>query len=1041
MATVRLQLRRGLADDWNDANPTLAAGEIGIETDTNTFKFGDGNTPWNSLAYALSGTVDDYILLTTKGAANGVASLDSSGFIPASQLPPLAKVTVSAVANQAARLALTAEAGDIAIQADNGTTYVLSSSPASTNGNWREISATAAISAAVAAHEADTTSVHGIADTNLLVTTNGTQTLTNKTITSPSGLVKSDVGLANVDNTSDENKPVSIAGLAALGLKAPLESPALTGTATANNLTISGNLTVNGTTSTINSTTLTVQDKDIVLGQTSSPTDAGANGGGIVLKGTTDKSITYSVAKNAWESSENINIPGDKSIKINNIDVLTVSTVLGKALPGVVVGTTETQTLSGKTLSSPVIDSPSFTGNINLPLGTTIGNLSSEELELLNGVTANVQTQIDAKAPSASPTFTGTVVLPSTTTIGNISSQELDLLNGVTANVQTQIDAKAPSASPTFTGTVVLPSTTTIGNISSQELDLLNGVTANVQTQIDAKAPSESPTFTGTVTLPSTTSIGNLTSTELGYLDGITSSVQTQIGAAATALSNHEADTTNIHGIANTIDLATKDYADSSSSASYVAAGTAADSKIATAVAALTKSSVGLANVDNTSDANKPVSAATQTALDLKSPLASPTFTGTVTTGHVLPATDVTFDLGSPTKMWRDIYVGPGSLYVNGQKVLQTDAGDVVVTADLNENLALRTSGDGNIELDPTGSGSVTIKAPLVIQAGNNISNSDGNAVNFGGAIKTDTISSKTSNTDLSLSGEGTGKVYLNDNAEVSGNLVVNGNLTVSGTTTTVNSETISLADNIIDLNSNFTTGTPTENAGIKIKRGDSSDVQIRWNESTDKWEITNDGTSYSSIAGLESPTFSGTVSGITKTMVGLGNVDNTTDAAKPISTATQTALDLKLASATAASTYAPISSPTFTGTVTVAAAGVAFTDGTQTKQGVPSLTVIGTEISADYNLSTGGLALRDQLIPVAGTRAITVPTNATTAFPVGTSISFYQASGTGANFVAADVTVTILRTPGLKLRTTHSSATITKVATNTWLLAGDLTA
>jgi hypothetical protein len=326
MATVRLQLRRGLADDWFDANPTLAAGEIGIETDTNTFKFGDGDTPWNSLEYALSGTVDDYILLSTKGNANGVASLDSSGFVPASQLPPLAKVTVSAVADQAARLALTAEAGDIAIQADNGTTYVLSSSPASTNGNWREISATAAISAAVAAHEADTTSVHGIADTSLLVTTNGTQTLTNKTITSPSGLVKSDVGLANVDNTSDENKPVSLAALAALGLKAPLESPALTGTATANNLTISGNLTVNGTTSTINSTTLTVQDKDIVLGQTSSPTDAGANGGGIVLKGTTDKSITYSVAKDAWESSENINIPGDKSIKINNIDVLTIST-------------------------------------------------------------------------------------------------------------------------------------------------------------------------------------------------------------------------------------------------------------------------------------------------------------------------------------------------------------------------------------------------------------------------------------------------------------------------------------------------------------------------------------------------------------------------------------------------------------------------------------------------------------------------------------------------------------------------------------------
>lgn len=60
--------------------------------------------------------------------------------------------------------------------------------------------------------------------------------------------------------------------------------------------------------------------------------------------------------------------------------------------------------------------------------------------------------------------------------------------------------------------------------------------------------------------------------------------------------------------------------------------------------------------------------------------------------------------------------------------------------------------------------------------------------------------------------------------------------------------------------------------------------------------------------AKLASPTFTGTVSGITKTMVGLGSVDNTADTAKPVSTAQQTALDLK----------ANIASPTFTGTVTV---------------------------------------------------------------------------------------------------------------------------
>jgi len=67
--------------------------------------------------------------------------------------------------------------------------------------------------------------------------------------------------------------------------------------------------------------------------------------------------------------------------------------------------------------------------------------------------------------------------------------------------------------------------------------------------------------------------------------------------------------------------------------------------------------------------------------------------------------------------------------------------------------------------------------------------------------------------------------------------------------------------------------------------------------------------------APIASPTFTGTVSGITKAMVGLNNVDNTSDSSKPISTATQAALDTKLASNTATSTYAPLISPTLTGT------------------------------------------------------------------------------------------------------------------------------
>jgi len=850
MATVRLQLRRGTEAQWVAANPTLAAGEIGIETDTNTFKFGDGSTAWNSLSYALSQTVDDYILLSTKGVANGVASLDSSGFIPSAQLPPLAKVTVSSAANQAARLALTAEPGDIAIQADNGTTYVLASSPASTNGNWREISATAAISAAIATHEADTTSVHGIADTSILATTTGTQTLTNKTLTSPvintpTGITKSDVGLANVDNTTDLNKPVS------------------TATALA-----------------------------IATAKTQAETYADA---------------AVSILTSA--SPESLNTLNELAAALND-DANFAGTV--------------TTALS---LKAPLA-SPTFTGNVTLPATTSIGDVSNLELGYINGVTSGVQIQLDAKAPLASPTLTGTVTLPESTSIGEVSNLEIGYLNGVTSGIQGQIDAKlasataattyAPLASPTLTGTVTLPATTSIGDVSNVELAYVNGVTSGIQGQIDAKlasataattyAPLAAPTFTGNVTLPGSTSIGDVSNLEIGYLNGVTSGLQIQLDAKQAVVANvSDVEIGYLDGVTSAI------QAQLNTKQPVVA----------------NVSDVEIGYLDG-------VTSSIQTQIDTKAPLASPTFTGTVT----LPANTIT------QSMLSDDSVGTA---------------EIIASSITSSELAIDSVTEAKI-------------------ATGTIVDAD---INAAAAIAT----SKISGLDTAL--------------------------------------------------------------GLK--------------------------------APLDSPTFTGTVSGITKTMVGLGSVDNTADSAKPVSTAQATAIatakseaiadataqvNAVIASAPAAlntldelaaalgddanfatsvttslGLKAPLASPTFTGTVTVAAAGVAFTDGTQTKAGVPSLTTIGTEISAAYNLSTGGLALRDQLIPIAGAPAITIPTNATTAFPIGTSIDFYQASGTGANFVAADGTVTILRTPGLTLRTTHSSATLTKVAINTWLLAGDLTA
>jgi hypothetical protein len=154
MATVRIQLRRGTAAEWASVDPVLAAGEMGLETDTGDFKFGDGTTAWSSLNYALGDSVDDYIPLSQKGVSDGVATLDSNGLVPLAQLP-----------------------GAAALDAE--------------------------VSSAINDHNLDTTNVHGITDTSLLVTTTGSQTLTSKSLTSPTltGTPTAPTAANGTDNT------------------------------------------------------------------------------------------------------------------------------------------------------------------------------------------------------------------------------------------------------------------------------------------------------------------------------------------------------------------------------------------------------------------------------------------------------------------------------------------------------------------------------------------------------------------------------------------------------------------------------------------------------------------------------------------------------------------------------------------------------------------------------------------------------------------------------------------------------------------------
>ncbi len=97
------------------------------------------------------------------------------------------------------------------------------------------------------------------------------------------------------------------------------------------NITIAGDLTVNGTTTTINSTTLTVDDKNIEIGSVATPTDVTADGGGITLKGATDHTIIWTNSTDSWDFSEHVNIASGKEFQIAGTKVLD-ATSLGSAV-------------------------------------------------------------------------------------------------------------------------------------------------------------------------------------------------------------------------------------------------------------------------------------------------------------------------------------------------------------------------------------------------------------------------------------------------------------------------------------------------------------------------------------------------------------------------------------------------------------------------------------------------------------------------------------------------------------------------------------
>ena len=110
-----------------------------------------------------------------------------------------------------------------------------------------------------------------------------------------------------------------------------ISSATVSGFTCTQNLVVSGNLTVNGTTTTVNSTTVSLDDKNLELGATSSPTDAAASGGGITLKGATDKTFNWIDATDSWTSSEHIELATGKLFRIDGVAVMS-KTALGSTV-------------------------------------------------------------------------------------------------------------------------------------------------------------------------------------------------------------------------------------------------------------------------------------------------------------------------------------------------------------------------------------------------------------------------------------------------------------------------------------------------------------------------------------------------------------------------------------------------------------------------------------------------------------------------------------------------------------------------------------
>jgi hypothetical protein len=370
------------------------------------------------------------------------------------------------------------------------------------------------------------------------------------------------------------------------------------------------------------------------------------------------------------------------------------------------------------------------------------------------------------------------------------TATSIEAIGGVGAFV-TKTTSQTISGDKTFSGVVIVPTPTA-------------NTHAATKAYVDGAISSSSSSFT----LAGDSGVNQIiTSADTFRVSGGTGiSTATSNTDTVTITLTNTAVTAGTYGNAGAVGTFTVDAQGRLSNAQ-----TTAISISTSQITGLTKSSVGLGNVDNTSDANKPVSTAQQSAFDLKANIASPTFTGTVT----LPANTVT------------------TTFIADSAVTTAKLADGSVTAAKLANTTVTAGSYG-------AAGSV---GTFTVDAQGRLTSASNSAI----SITASQISDKATSLVTSVAGtsgqiavsgsNGAVTISLPSNVTISNDLVVTGDLTVQGNTVTLNTATLTVEDkNIVLGNVATPTNTTADGAGLTVLAGAGTDKTFNWVNATAAW-------------------------------------------------------------------------------------------------------------------------------------------------------------------------------------------------------------